>query len=225
MDWGLLERRGDVSSLSYYYFYGEKGNQSWLWWWPYSLRSRRLYRSKWVYYVIFGINFCLRFVGMMTLIPPVYLSRSTGLIVNTYNDPDFQVFVGSLVACAEIFRRTLWALLRLEWEIIKISPQGRSAEMNKDVTVMENGNGATDSHILLDVERMKPMAISASEYLDGQRGFSLKAWPSAVKENFSFAALSDMTNLNGIQVLSELCVWATIFSGIAIIAAAHREVL
>jgi hypothetical protein len=31
--------------------------------------------------------------------------------------------------------------------------------------------------------------------------------------------------LNDIQILSELCVWATVFSGVAIIAAAHREVL
>ncbi|KAL7540702.1 hypothetical protein ACHAXR_010514 [Thalassiosira sp. AJA248-18] len=171
--------------------------------WPYSLRSQRLYRRKWVYLVIFGINFCLRFVGMLTLIPPVYLSRTTGLIVNTYNDPDFQLFVGSLIALAEIFRRTIWALLRLEKN--EVRPLGNNNRLD---------------NLLEEEEEMKPMAIGSSE-MNGR----YRPWPFATKENISLASLNDMSNLNDIQILSELCVWATIFSGIAIIAAAHREVL
>ena len=195
MDWGLLERND--TSVAYYY----GGTSSGLfWWWPYTLRSQRLYQHTWVYYAIFGINFCLRFVGMLTLIPPVYLSRTTGLIVNTYNDPDFQLFTGSMIASAEIFRRTIWALLRLEWEVIKTSAQSRKEEV----------------HALEQEEDMKPMAIASS---------SRPAWPFAAKRKISFELLNDMSNLNDIQILSELSVWATFFSGIAIIAAAHREVL
>ena len=218
MDWGLLERD---PSFGYNYFHATNSNgdgRSWLWWWPYSLRSQRLYRRKWVYHVIFGINLCLRFVGMITLIPPVYLSRSTGLIVNTFNDTDFQLFVGSLVASAEIFRRTIWALLRLEWEVIRTS-RSESSRKNKD-NPMDNDDGVGN---LLEEEEMKPMAISSSEMVAGREHG--RAWPFTAKKIVSVVSLSDMSNLNDIQILSELCVWATIFSGIAIIAAAHREVL
>lgn len=218
MDWGLLE-----CDPSFGYNFHASGSRSWLWWWPYSLRSQRLYCRKWVYHVIFGINFCLRFVGMITLIPPVYLSRSTGLIVNTYNDPDFQMFVGSLVACAEIFRRTIWALLRLEWEVIKTSSSSSSESSRKTrvIPMMGNDNGVGN---LLEEEEMKPMAIASSQKMVGRREHG-RAWSFTAKEIFSVVSLSDMSNLNDIQILSELCVWATIFSGIAIIAAAHREVL
>ena len=157
---------------------------------------------------------------MLTLIPPVYLSRSTGLIVNTYNDPDFQLFVGSLIASAEIFRRTIWALLRLEWEVIKTDAERRRNEIHAP------SHHDEDKILSLDVEEdMKPMAIaSSSDTMLGRGRFT--AWPSRVKEGMiSMASLSDMSNLNDIQILSELCVWATVFSGIAIIAAAHREVL
>jgi len=206
MDWGLLER--DIN-------FGYHGNT---WQWPYSLRSQRLYKRTWIYYIIFAINFCLRFVGMLTLIPPVYLSRSTGLIVRTYNDPDIQLFVGSLIASAEIFRRTIWALLRLEWEVIKTNAESKKNEISCIQTddIHETSNGK-----LLDEEDMKPMAIAISNPTRGRLG-----WPSLrVRDTISMTSLSDMSNLNDIQILSELCVWATVFSGIAIIAAAHREVL
>lgn len=190
MDWGLLE-------------------------WDYAggcfiLRQERLYKRRWVYYLIFVINFLLRFVGMITLIPPVHLSRTTGLIVNTF--PDFELFVGSLAACAEIFRRTVWALLRFEWEVIKtrkeVNPQHLISSRTNN---METGD--VELSTLEDETDMKPMTISTSV-----RG----SWKSYTLKSFR---LSDMSELNDIQILSELCVWATVFSGIAIIAAAHREVL
>ena len=229
MDWGLLERD---NSLEYDYYYGNGGdrdrNRSWLWRWPYSLRSRRLYRGKWVYFAIFFVNFCLRFVGMMTLIPPSYLSRTTGLIVNTYHDPDFQLFVGSLIACAEIFRRTIWALMRLEWEVIKSSPaQSTRGSAETDESIRPTSMREVDNDFLpLEMEDMKPMSIASSEVNVERRGPTWKRlWPSGRSGGFTFSSLSDMTGMNDIQVLSELCVWATIFSGVAIIAAAHREVL
>ncbi len=197
MDWGLLERD---SNLRYYYATADRSK--WLWWWPYTLRSKRLYKRTWIYHVIFVVNFCLRFVGMITLIPPVYLSRTTGLIVSAYKDPDFQLFAGLFVALAEIFRRTIWALLRLEWEVIKTAPERRTMEHASSI------NG-------LEEDAMKPMAIATSE----------REWSFPAKRDISVSVLSDMHNLNDIQILSELCVWATVFSGIAIIAAAHREIL
>lgn len=210
MDWGLLER--DVG------YYGDRSGICW--WWPYSLRTKRLYKRRWVYHVIFCINFFLRFVGMITLIPPVHLSRTTGLIVNTYN-PDFQLFVGSLAACAEILRRTIWALLRLEWEVIKTSEEKKKSV----ISGVQRGTDATttggEKLSLLEEEDMKPMPIASSS--TGWRGYQVP-WP-LLKRSAYKTSLSDMSDLNDIQILSELCVWATVFSGIAIIAAAHREVL
>ena len=173
------------------------------------LRSERLYKRTWVYYFIFSINFLLRFVGMITLIPPVHLSRTTGLIEETF--PDFGMFVGSLAACAEIFRRTVWALLRLEWEVIK-----NRKEIGGHHSSLQSSNVDMSEVEMADLEHeqdMKPMAIKASVG-------SLR-----IRDSLKSFGLSDMSELNDIQIITELCVWATVFSGVAIIAAAHREVL
>ena len=63
---------------------------------------------------------------------------------------------------------------------------------------------------------MQPMAIESSIVTSTMRlpNISLKSF-----------RLSDMSDLNDIQILTELCAWATVFSGIAIVAAAHREIL
>jgi hypothetical protein len=218
MDWGLLELDSNLSYRRY------DPNRGLFWWWPYNLRSRRLYDRTWVYHVIFGINFCLRFVGMITLIPPVYLSRTTGLIVNTYTDPDFQLFAGSLVASAEIFRRTIWSLLRLEWEVIKITSEQTRNEIRTDLIEANVDRSSNNGIILEDEKDMKPMSISSSEMVGGEcNRWALSSISSG--RVFSAASLSDMSHLNDIQILSELCVWAIVFSAIAIIVAAHREVL
>ena len=229
MDWGLLEidpnfghyRRHDGST-------GAFGGRcrGLFWWWPYTLRSRRLYDRPWVYRVIFGLNFFLRFVGMMTLMPTVYLSRTTGLIVDAYKDsPDFQLFSGSLVASAEIFRRTIWALLRLEWEVIKTTtPERASGEILNPTESNVGGSGGGRGNILRDEEEMKPMTIASSGIAGGDHHRRALPFFSSGRQ-FSVASLSDMSNLNDIQIWSELCVWATVFSGVAFIAAAHREVL
>ncbi|KAL3787220.1 hypothetical protein HJC23_004261, partial [Cyclotella cryptica] len=165
MDWGLLE-------------------------WDYvkgwfTLRSTRLYKRKWVYFLIFGINFALRFVGMITLIPPVHLSRTTGLIVNTFTD--FDLFVGSLAACAEIFRRTVWALLRLEWEVIK-TRKGFESQESPGTNTMEAS--AEVEMAELDYRNdMKPMPIhSATGGLWNKFPLKPLRW-------------NDMSELNDIQVL------------------------
>ena len=247
MDWGLLEWNMDNVVSNYYHGSSttSSSRNGLFWWWPYQLRVRRAYQSKWMYYTIFLINFCLRFVGMLTLLPPVYLSRSTGLIVNTWYDPDFQLFVGSLAASAEIFRRTIWALLRLEWEVIKTSSSSSSSPVSSTALPLitgkgMNGNGIpeesendpdSDLNDLLhigDKSEMKPMAISSSSESDGGAGGRRRLniqFLGSRKGGITLESLSDMSNLNDIQILSELCAWATIFSGIAIIAAAHREVL
>ena len=79
---------------------------------------------------------------------------------------------------------------------------------------------------------MKPMMISSSEQPNNNNGrrrgggrLGAQLFLGSERPRITLESLSDMSNLNDIQILSELCAWATIFSGIAIIAAAHREVL
>ncbi len=229
MDWGLLEWDEDEVTYQYYHSNGsgDRRRRSFFWWWPYRLRTRRAYPHRWIYYTIFIINFCLRFVGMLTLIPPVYLSRRTGLIVNTWYDPDFQLFVGSLAAISEIFRRTIWALLRLEWEVIKTSPSPLVSSKAKNMIGITKGEDDDLLDLLEEETDMKPMAISSSSTSNrnGLPSLGFLTSSNGKRSRINLTSLSDMSNLNGIQILSELCAWATIFSGVAIIAAAHREIL
>lgn len=223
MDWGLLEIDPNFSCYCYNDTTSTGGcGRRLFWWWPYSLRSRRLYDRTWVYHVIFGLNFFLRFMGMMTLIPTVHLSRTTGLIVNTYNDPNFQLFAGSLMASAEIFRRTIWALLRLEWEVVKTTSERMKDEI-LNPTEGHISRLSNSSNILEDEEEMTPMAITSSVMIGGEHRRELSFF--TYRRKFSAASLSDMSNMTDIQILSELCVWATIFCGVALIGMAHREVL
>jgi hypothetical protein len=158
---------------------------------------------------------------MITLIPQVYLSRTTGLIVNTYTNPNFQLFAGSLVASAEIFRRTIWSLLRLEWEVIKAT-----LEREKKLTHNLDDLSSNYRKFFEDKEDMTPMKISSGSIIRGSDQYNWRALSFVtLVRGSSSAFLSDMSNLNDIQILSELCVWATVFSGVAIVAAAHREVL
>ena len=186
MDWGLLESDEDSK------------------WCRWMLRSERLYQPTWMYILIFVMNVLLRFMGMFTLLPPVYLSRTTGRMVQTF--PNVGRFTdGSMAACAEIVRRTIWALLRLEWEVIQIRRKEQRA-----VVVVEEDVEWTNDH-----RDLQPMAIESS--------LRRSVW-----ENIRFKHVrwsSDMSDLNDIQILTELCVWATMFTGLAIVAAAHREVL
>jgi len=106
----------------------------------------------------------------------------------------------------------------LEWEVIKTNTESKKNEIS---SIQTDDSHETSNGKLFEEEDMKPMAIASSN-TSGRR----LAWPSLrVRDTISMTSSSDMSNLNDIQVLSELCVWATVFSGIAIIAAAHREVL
>ena len=109
---------------------------------------------------------------------------------------------------------------------------GKSMNGNGISEETENDPDSDLNDLLLigDKSEMKPMAISSSSESDsavgGRRGrLNIQFLRRSRKGSITLESLSDMSNLNDIQILSELCAWATIFSGIAIIAAAHREVL
>ena len=126
------------------------------------------------------------------------------------------------MASAEIFRRTIWALLRLEWEVVKTTSERMKDEI-LNPTEGHISRLSNSSNILEDEEEMTPMAITSSVMIGGEHRRELSFF--TYRRKFSAASLSDMSNMTDIQILSELCVWATIFCGVALIGMAHREVL
>jgi hypothetical protein len=101
----------------------------------FKLRTRRMYRTneRW-YYGIFWINCCFRFLWMLSFIPArhiaaqdedvsmsmrLFTSHSKVHFVNSYS-ADMQSYFGPIIACGEIIRRCLWAILRVELESIKL---------------------------------------------------------------------------------------------------------
>eukprot|EP00339_Tiarina_fusa_P000926 CAMPEP_0117001770 /NCGR_PEP_ID=MMETSP0472-20121206/3665_1 /TAXON_ID=693140 ORGANISM="Tiarina fusus, Strain LIS" /NCGR_SAMPLE_ID=MMETSP0472 /ASSEMBLY_ACC=CAM_ASM_000603 /LENGTH=556 /DNA_ID=CAMNT_0004701901 /DNA_START=53 /DNA_END=1723 /DNA_ORIENTATION=- len=99
-----------------------------------------------------------------------------------------------MIACAEIMRRTLWGFLRVELEAIKVARKEPSLK----------GTWSDDT---LETE-MKDLATEVFE----------QSWK---KDNSPAGALS-LKKMSDIQVLIELSIYATIFTGFGMVAAAHR---
>jgi len=222
MDWELLEYAPGTAR-------GADGSQRQQRWWPFRLRSTRLYSSRWTYYCIFVINFLLRFCWTLSFIPRNYLSR-TGSLVDAFG-ADFQTFVGPALASAEIIRRTLWGLIRLELETIKTSGKGDKG------TETEAGN----KYDLSGRDHHGDEELPLSQWEDGRGGDELKPMsigtsggPSSMGriqalgpllESSAVTFRSDMATMTDVQIMGELCLWGTAFTSLGILAAAHRQVM
>lgn len=205
MDWGLFERRRR---------WGGAG-QGW------GLRPQRLYRSTWVYWTIGAVNIVLRFCWTLSFIPPRYLD-ATGVLTETFGELTF--ITSPTIACAEIIRRTLWGLLRFEWEAIKHLPvdfNDRHTSASNELKYHDDATSKAESQpnsiIDSDVEMtsmLQPMKVMSSHQEKRNNDlFSQWLWTS------------DMSNMNDIQILGELCLYATIFVLLGALAAAHRGIL
>ena len=144
------------------------------------LRPKRLYRYKSMYYCICAINVLLRFCWTLSFIPPSYLA-SNGRVRATFGS-DIQHLINPAIASAEIIRRTLWSLLRIELEAIK------------------RGDTPSDSEIEFStgVDDMTKMKILSTSIIR-----------------------NDLSDKRELQVLKELCLYATIFTSLGIVAATH----
>ena len=203
-DWALLEKNEDGSGY-------------------YRLRSTRLYRRKSLYYGIFAANFFLRFCWTMTLIPRRYLSQS-GMLRDAYSS-DFQTFVGPALASAEIIRRSLWGLIRVEWEAIKTSREYGTSTSSGSGKARDK-SGDESGFALDDGGKLEPMQIG-SGYGRGKRrggGLSLPGLDPILEPYFGMAR-REMSAMTELQILGELCLYATAFTSLGIFAAAHRHVL
>ena len=83
------------------------------------LRSKRLFKDDMFYWRLFWINACLRFCWMLNFIPAHHLSP-TGEKVYSFSS-DVNNYVGVFLSSAEIIRRCLWGIFRVEIESIKIT--------------------------------------------------------------------------------------------------------
>jgi hypothetical protein len=147
--------------------------------------------------------------------PTTYLSPS-GALLNTFS-ADFTTLVTPLLTCAEIIRRTLWGLIRIELEVIKIQEE-ENAEYFSAATASNDGN-----HLVLT-----PMNVESSPWAGNTRGrMTIASIGSNLKASASvFLPMNnELSSSNDIQIIWELCVYATIFTCMGIIAAIHRQVL
>ena len=155
-------------------------------------RTQRLYQSKALYIFITVINIVLRFGWTLNFIPNRYLSEK-GILVETFSQANFSTFVNPFLATVEILRRTLWGLLRLELEAIKVQ--------NK-----QNKYGRKDLNSLEKIP-LTPMTISNSS-----------------DSNDLMQSMSLSTSIITPPTIFELCLYATLFSGLGFVAMAHRGI-
>jgi hypothetical protein len=177
MDWGLLVRNHKTNT--------------------WNLRTQRLYPWKSFYWILLVVNTVLRFCWTLSFVPFNYLS-ATGVLTNNFSNEAWANILVPTIASAEIIRRTLWGLIRVEWEAIKVKNE------------MSNDSDDNDH----DVE-MTPMKVfdTTESWRQGTNEFS-----SRYKVPFT----SDMSSMNKIQIFGELCLYTTTFAVLGLIIAAHR---
>jgi hypothetical protein len=160
------------------------------------LRKTRIYSVTWLYWSIFGINIVLRFCWTLSFLPPHYLNRA-GILSKNF-DGDLSAFLNPVIASAEIIRRTLWGWLRVEWEAIKV---GRKEPRLKGVWTDHDEGQKDMEESNFDSTPEKPVSPFAKELWNPKK----------------------MYEMTEIQILVELCIYATVFTGLGLLAAAHRE--
>ncbi|KAL3910229.1 MAG: hypothetical protein SGARI_002226 [Bacillariaceae sp.] len=179
------------------------------------LRKTRIYSVAWMYWGVFGVNIILRFCWTLSFLPPHYLNRA-GVLSETF-EGDLTAILNPTIASAEIIRRTLWGWLRVEWEAIKVARKeprlkGAWRDDNQDESeaVVDKDTG---SEIGMDA-----MDLSSIDEQDSGPGV-----PSSLSRGWWIPTkMYDMTEM---QILGELCIYATLFTGLGLVAAAHRETL
>ena len=192
MDWELLEKVPGSSIFGGFH-----------------LRKNRLFKQKALYIFTFIANFILRFGWTLNVMPSRYLSPS-GAILNTFS-ADFPTLIAPTLACAEIFRRSLWGLIRIELEVIKLKRKENVATFDPK----------SDESLSL-VHDLQPMNI---ENDGGHASGGMIAMGSNLKASSNILFSKDLSATDDIQVVWELCIYATAFTSMGIIAAVHRQVL
>jgi hypothetical protein len=136
-DWGLCQIRPSWRDLRA----GRLGSKPFL-------REQLLYKNPNVYYAAICINFILRAVWTLSLIPQGSSSRPF-----EYSLADQ---LGPFLSAFELVRRCMWGCLRLEWEHIKVS---KAALAN----AAASSTSTTVTGISLHLNRPKPASQDANK--------------------------------------------------------------
>ena len=182
MDWELirLERHANFTTLR--------------------LREQRLYESKWLYWTILVVNIILRFGWTMTFLPKRFLDR-TGVLRSTVEG--IFVYIDPLLASAEILRRTLWGLIRLELEAIKShGDDPKVKERLRKCYNDQDSNGDVELEPIEGHDRIPPPQFDGRD----------------MKFDFS----NEFGDKRRVQIIVELSLWTCVFLAGGAIAAAHR---
>jgi hypothetical protein len=170
-------------------------------WWQW--RDKRLYSRKYIYWIICFINIALRFCWTLSFLPSHYLSGAGKLKAN-FGDGIGAVFAPSL-GSAEIIRRTLWGFLRFELEAIKSNREDDVAySIEHDADKEGKGIEMAPMGMVLDKSSSGPQSMSSLQ----------TRWLQ-----------SDMSSMNDVQILGELCFYATVFALSGALMAWHRGTL
>jgi hypothetical protein len=180
----------------------------------FQLRKKRLFRHKSLYMSIFTVNFILRFGWTLIVMPSRYLSPG-GVLLDTFS-ADFSTLIIPTLACAEVIRRSLWGIIRVELEVINLTKREDAANFDP----MGDEQLSSGNH-------MKPMNVESLEGTGarGRLGGTMLPVGSNLKGSANVIFINDMSSTNDVQVLWELCIYATAFMSMGIVAAVHRNVM
>ncbi len=185
------------------------------------LRTKRMYSSKRLYIFILVVNIILRFGWILNFIPTRYLS-STGALEYTFS-VDFTTMISPMLACGEILRRMLWGLIRFELEAIKTMEKEEEEKRgldcfqnNGETGGVEYERGGKKMNVDHDGVEMTSMSVDTK-----MKTLSTSSFKSLTSIRFR----NDLSTANEVEILWEVCVYATVFAFMGTIAAIHRQVL
>lgn len=147
-----------------------------------------------MYWALAVVNTLLRFCWTLSFLPLRYLSDA-GVLTNNNSSAEWASILAPTIASAEIIRRMIWGLLRIEWEAIKIRGDVCDTGRLEDIECLE----------------MAPMKMRDGGFNGGVT--SVERLPELTME---------MSSMNSIQILGELCLYTAAFAAMGLIIAAHR---
>jgi hypothetical protein len=169
MDWGLCERLPrsfwELIDIGSYY---EKRM---------FLREKLMYPSVLAYYFAIVIDLVLRFLWVLSLLPPSTLEGFLG--------HQLSFFLGSV----EIFRRSMWGIIRVEYEHLKLLNQRAPGFLGNEVLHKEK---FTQSAKTDDAE----LEGISMKLFSGEKSSAFSASNSGTNANIIFNPLVNADSLN-----------------------------
>lgn len=187
-----------------------------------ALRSKRLYARDAFYWRVLAYNVCFRFIWMLSFIPAYHFSMKSGTEVPTLSI-DFRTYVGAFISVAELIRRCLWCVIKLELETIKVTDSereyeplvggidGTSRRLNLNTMDEKFGDKQDPMHFMVSALKFESQAlmlkggINPKSMQPGGQSQARRRW-----FNFSESFLRK-------AFVAELMVWVAAFVGLGIL--------